>query len=261
MKPEDVETIKQNANHTLTGVEDCLIQLGHCYNVVPTNTKEKWYKALSTIGNELCSLRLEQCDNAQWVTIKITYKSKILSTNKVSDTYYNHTILNIISPSILTKYKNLTRYVTYLKEGATSSAKYFPENINFTKEISLLFSRNVLHENYESIKKDIEDLLNTITEETDLIQNDNLARGELISAINVTATLQTNQKDPNLTWWNTNTNATLNPLSNETPAEYWGNIWLFNSMVTSMHTYPWMPVWVSEFDFAFPVPPPHIPLI
>ena len=261
MKPEDVGTINQNANHTLTGVEDCLYQLGQCYNVVPTNTTEKWYKALSTIGNELCSLRLEQCNDEQWVTLQITYKSKTLSTNKYSDTYYNHTILNIISPSILTKYKNLARYVTFLREGATSSANYSPENVNFIKEISLLFSRNVLNENYESIKKDIEDLLNTITEETDLIQNDHLARGELISAINVTATFQTSQQDPNIKWWSTNTNAALNPLTNETPPEYWGNIWLFNSMVTSIHTYPWMPVWVSEIDFTLPVPPPPIPLI
>jgi len=63
IKTGDVELIKQNANHALTGIDDCLEQISNCYNVVPTNTQDQWYLALSTLGTDLCKLALKQSSN------------------------------------------------------------------------------------------------------------------------------------------------------------------------------------------------------
>ena len=248
IKADDVELIKQNANHALTGVENCLNQLGYCYNVVPTNTQDEWYLALSTLGTDLCTLQLNQCNDEQWVTLTLTYKSRTLSTSMYSPAYGSHTILNLITPSILANYGNITKYATCVTESSASAERYTPETPNFSKRISILFSRNVIQDNHDTIKPDIESLLRTVTEETDLIVNDNLARGKLVSVARVSASLQNKQDS---SWWNVNTYDTLCPVTKGDFPEYWGNTWLFFSMLTLAQKYPWMPVEVSEFDAQF----------
>jgi len=248
MKTGDVELIKQNANHALTGVEDCLDQLSSCYNIVPTNTQDQWYLALNTLGTDLCTLQLKQCNDEQWVTLELACKLQIISLSKWAPEYYSYNILNIISPSILANYGNLTKYVTSLRESPASSYERKPETPNFLKEISILFSRNVLEDNHAAIKPDIESLLRTITEETDLILKDNLARGKLVSVARVSASPKGKQDSR---WWDFATDNTLFPITQTTPPEYWGNTLLLLSMLTSADKYPWMPVEVSEFDFDF----------
>jgi len=108
-----------------------------------------------------------------------------------------------------------------------------------------LFSRDVLKDNYITIKPDIESLLCIITEETDLIVNDNLARGKLVSVARISASLK-GEKDP--IWWDFATENTLCPVTQADSPEYWGDTFLFLSMLTSADKYPWMPVEVSEFD-------------
>ena len=245
MKSGDVDLIKQNANHALTGVENCLNQLGSCYNVVPTNTQDEWYLALSTLGTDLCTLQLNQCDDEQWIELRLDYKSHTISTSKYSPNYYSHSILNLISPSILSNYSNLTKFATCLTEFAVSAYKYTPDTPNFAKTISILFSREVIKNNYAVIKTDIESLLRTITEETDLIVNDNLARGKLVSVARVSASLQTEQDSSR---WRVNAQDTLCPVTQGDFPEYWGNTLLLFSLLTSAQKYPWMPVEVSEFD-------------
>ncbi len=245
MKADDVELIKQNANHALTGVEDCLNQLGSCYNVVPTNTKDEWYLALSTLGTDLCTVQLKQCNSEQWVALELTYKSRTISSSMLVEGYYSYTILNLISPSVLANYGNPTKYATCLTESAASTDSNNPKNPHFSKEISILFSRNVLKDNYAEIKPDIESLLRTITEETDLIVKDNLARGKLVSVARVSAT----QGKQDSSWWNFNTDNTLCPFTQGDSPEYWGNTDLLFSLLTLAQKYPWMPVEVSEFEF------------
>ncbi len=248
MKSNDVELIKQNASHALTGVEDCLNQIGSCYNVVPTNTQDKWYLALSPLGTDLCTLQLNQSNDEQWVTLTMAYKSRILSTSKYSHTYCTHAIINLITPSILDNYNNLTKYATYLTETPASAYRYNPEKPDFLKSVSILFSRNVIQDHHDTIKTDIESLLRTITEETDLIANDNLARGKFVSVARVSASLEGEQDS---SWWNTNTHDTLCPDTKGDFPEYWGNTRLFFSLLTLAQKYPWMPIEVSEFDTPY----------
>lgn len=245
MKADVVETIKQNANHTLTGVDDCLNQLSSCYNVVPTNTRDAWYLALSPLGTDLCELQLRQCNDEQWVVVDLTYKSHTLSTSRYSPTYCSHTILNLVTPSILAHYGNIAKYATYVTESRAYASKYTPETPNFTKSISILFSRSVIHDNYDAIRPDIESLLRTITEETELITNDNLARGKLVSVALVGTHLKTD-KDPSR--WSISTEDTLCPDTNGDFPEYWGSTLLFFSLLTVAQKYPWMPIEVSAFD-------------
>ena len=245
MKAGDVDLIKQNANHALAGVEDCLEQLSNCYNVVPTNTKEQWYQSLSTLATELCSISLFQSNNEQWIELRLVYKSRTISTSKYSANFCSHSILNLISPSILTNYSNLTKFATYLTESSAYDFGYTPDAPNFSKNISILFSREVINNNHADIKADIESLLRTITEETDLIVNDNLARGKLVSISRVSANLKS-AKDRS--WWDVDVDDTLSPLTQVDFPEYWGDTLIIFSLLTIADKYPWMPVEVSEFD-------------
>jgi hypothetical protein len=245
MKTGDVELIKQNANHALAGVEDCLEQLSNCYNVVPTNTKEEWYQSLSTLATELCTVYLFQSNNERWIELRLDYKSQTISTSKYSANFCSHSILNLISPSILSTYGNLTKFATCLTEFSASAHKYTPDTPNFSKTISILFSREVINNNYADIKTDIESLLRTITEETDLIVSDNLARGKLVSISRISASLKSTKDH---SWWDVDTDNTLPPITQVDFPEYWGNTLILFSLLTLADKYPWMPVEVSELD-------------
>jgi hypothetical protein len=93
------------------------------------------------------------------------------------------------------------------------------------------------------LKTDLESLLRKISDETELILNDNLARGELVSVANVSAVPT---KEPNL--WHFGADATLSPSLLVEYPEFWGDTTLYFSLLTRAQKYPWMPVQVSEFD-------------
>ncbi len=120
IKPDDVETIKQNANHTLTLVEDCLHQMTSCYNIVPTNNKEEWYLSLNTLGNELCTIRLYQSDDENWIKLNLVCKSKILQIRPMKN-HYTYRILKLVSPKILTNFNELAKCTTFLNDFGISS--------------------------------------------------------------------------------------------------------------------------------------------
>ena len=61
LRSDDVEVIKNNANHALSEVDHFLEELGSCYAIVPTNTQEDWYLHLSNLSSESCKLKLTQC--------------------------------------------------------------------------------------------------------------------------------------------------------------------------------------------------------
>ncbi len=248
LKSDDVELLKQNANHVLSNVEHYLLQLGFCFNVVPTNTQDDWYKSLSTLGTELCTLRLLQCEDERWVKLAFTYKTKTLSSKEFMTNYHSHTILNLITPAILEYYKNITKYATCLTEESAYAMRYNPEKPSFSKSFSIFFNRDVISAFHEDLKTDIESLLSTITQETDLISNDNLARGKIISVARVSAILPAAE---NRKYWTINTDTTLCPDTKGEFPEYWGDTSLHSSMVTSAGKYPWMPIAVSDIGIPF----------
>jgi hypothetical protein len=177
LKPDDVEVIKNNANHALSEVDHFLEQLGRCFYVVPTNTQDDWYLSLSPLTTESCKLTLKQCQTQTWMNLQFDYNCKIIATRFSSLTYGLFTILNIITPSILKQYGNITKYATCLTEEVASNDNYTPRKPSFSKSFSMLFTRDVIRDHYQDIRNDIELMLNTIDKETELISSDNLATG------------------------------------------------------------------------------------
>ncbi|MFC1970372.1 hypothetical protein ACFLV0_00285 [Chloroflexota bacterium] len=246
IKSDDVDLIKQNASHALQGVDDCLSQVTNCYDTVPTNTKESWYLSLSPLETALCNLQFMQSNNSKWICIKLEYNLPILITHSAKS-FSIHNVLTLITPSILGKYGSVKTYVTYITESEASSHKYTPESPNLSKNINFLFNRSELESNYDAIKSEFESLLNSISEETDLIQNDNLARGILVSVVRITARCP----DKALQYWEVNAKNTLSPQPENDYPEYWRNTSSISNMLTSTERYPWMPIDISETEWDF----------
>ncbi len=241
IKPEDVELIKINANHVLSEVGHCLDQISMPYKIVPTNTDEEWYKSLVKINSDLCNINIVQSEDEKWIRLSVNYLSKILDTRFWSENWRAYTILNIISPSILT-YQNITKYITYLNETKVLSPIYKPESPSFNKEIGLVFSRKVIKDNYQNIIQDLDLIFKNIKEETELLIRDNLARGKLISIAYVSANMVGEEKKR----WKVSTESTLCPISKNDKIEYWGDYSQFDNVITESSEYPWMNVKISE---------------
>jgi hypothetical protein len=240
LRSDDVEVIKNNANHALSGVDHFLEELGSCYDIVPTNTQEDWYLHLSNLSSESCKLTLTQCRDQTWVELHFRYHCNVIITHAGSTTFHTYRILNIITPSILQQFPNIAKYATCVTERAASGGgSYTPQKPSFSKDFSILFSRHVLTDHYEDIKNDIDLFLDTIEKETQLISSDNLAKGKLVSVAPLTA-----QKSQTPQWWSIRADATLFPVDTDSLPEYWGNVQIEN-MFTSTWKYPWMPIDVS----------------
>lgn len=246
LKSDDVEVIKNNANHALSEVEHFLEELGSCFDIVPTNTQENWYLSLSNLSTELCKLTLRQCEDQIWVNLDFKYHCKVIITHPGPATFHRYRILNIATPSILEQCPNITKYATCLtEEYASSDGTYTPASPSFSKAFSILFNRDVIRNYYQDIRNDIDLLLKTIEAETGLISNDNLARGKLVSVAPISA-----EKEKTSQSWSIHARATLSPVNKDSLPEYWGNVYI-GSMFTFTNRYPWMPIDVSELDLSF----------
>jgi len=248
LKSDDVDVIKNNARHALSGVDYFLEQLGECYDVVPTNTPDNWYLSISPLHNEWCDLKLHQSEDQTWVQLTFYYHSKVIYSTDYSlkREFYSHQVLNLITPHILEHYGNITKYATCLTEMPADTDDYDPQNPSFSKVFHINFNRDVLSKYYESIANDIQHFLNDIKSETELILNDNLARGKLISVARISAKLQQAEKGKH---WRIDSKDTLSPDTKDRSfPEYWGHIFLLTSMVTTSDEYPWMPTEVSKFS-------------
>ena len=237
IKEDDVEVLKQNAKHALMEVEKYLDQMNNCYNVVPTNTSEEWYQKLKTIGTETCILRFTQCDTEQWVKITIEYKSHILDMKKYGSEYLSYQVLNINSPAILKEDKNLVDIITCLTENVPYCSISSKFEIDLKKNISMLFSRQTLKANFQIVEKSINKLFSTISNENDLIKEDNLARGSIVESASIGAYLY-GEKDKH---WNVNTRHLLKQVTESDLPEYWGDT----------EYIPWMPSDISESEPPF----------
>jgi hypothetical protein len=248
LKPDDVEVIKNNANHALSLVDYFFEELAYCSTIVPTNTQEQWYSSLSPLTTEWCELTLRQDRSQAWVNLQFDYHCKVIATRKFLINSFSHRILNIVTPSILEQYANITKYATCLtEEPASKEQNYTPENPSISKSFSILFTRDVMRDHFQDIKNDVELLLTTIRDETELISNDNLARGRLVSIALIHAELKKAGKSQ---WWSINANATLSPVTKDSLPEYWGSVYI-SGMFTSTYKYPWMPINVSEPGLPF----------
>jgi len=245
LKPDDVELIKQNARHVMLRVESSLTDLMRCPSVVPTNTQDEWYKQLRTLGTDICSMSFHQSESAFWVKVTFEYRCPILSPSH-RKTMRRYRVLNIDTAAILPLYPDLANTVIYLSEQLPYTSMTDDDVPKFQKDISMVFSRDILISKSEQIKSEFEKFLLKISEETGLLQEDNLARGDLVHAVNVTA--RWNQHEGKQTGnWSFEKQNLIREVRENDPPEYWGALrYVEDNYVTSTDDYPWMPVSVCE---------------
>jgi len=250
MKQDDVDVIKQNSKHVLGGIERYLSQALHQSDVVPTNTAESWYKDMKTLGTEQCTLYFYQSADEKWARIIMRYSCPIINTRHYWRRHITYDVLTIKSSSILTKYQTLRRDITYLSEYIPYVEFDEKSGPNFCKHIAMVFSRKMLNNNYGEIMADLKGILQTITEETDLIKQDNLARGNLVHSVSAHASAD--EKEGKLNW-RVDSESLETQVIHSDPTEYWGELGYFvaGDFIAGTNRYPWMPEKISEYEFPF----------
>jgi hypothetical protein len=111
------------------------------------------------------------------------------------------------------------------------------------KELGLTFSRRVLTEAHAEVMSSLEESLAQILKETDLLKEDQLARGTLVQLRTLTARRTTYG---NSTFWEIDHSALKSQTPTEELPEYWGQISAETDFISDSEEYPWMPVKVSE---------------
>jgi len=249
IKNDDVELLKQNVKHTYIGIEECFSEIFGANAIVPTNTDERWYKSLSTLGSEKCELQLFQSKKEEWLRVTITFHSSILSKNDYN-TFKSYNVLKLQSPSIVINYNTIKKLCVFMTENIPFAWMLDGGDPMLSKVIYLVFPRQTVLENYNDIQSDLSDMLHLINTECELVQTDNLARGKLIDSALIHAT-QVRRENSN-PWWSLNTDALGCPLSESDPPEYWGDVSINQTdFIAGASKYPWMPSDISAFDFPF----------
>jgi hypothetical protein len=120
----------------------------------------------------------------------------------------------------------------------------------FSKTLSFVLSRSMLESHHDNLKKSLEELLLTIAQETELIQQDHLARGQVVHSTSVSASLV---KKTESEYWKWRYDALQTPAMESDPPEYWGTLsylgWV--DFISDTDRYPWMSESVSEVDIPF----------
>jgi hypothetical protein len=233
----------------LSEIEACLIDVMRCANIVPTNTKEEWYKELKTLGTDHCKFSFEQSDDERWVKVSFEYRCPVLTQTLRGENYRRYRVLNLNTPAVLHVSPQLQALLIFLSE-RIGNPRMQNNDPGFRKSAVMVFSREVLATEYKIVKQQIEDLLLKVSEETGLLQDDNLARGELVQAVDASANWR--EFEDGTGYWKFNFEALQCSASEKDPPEYWGQlIYAEDDYVTSTDSYPWMSVSVSESEMPF----------
>jgi hypothetical protein len=250
LKYDDVELIKQNVKHAFVGIEQCLAEMTDTHRVVPTNTDGEWYRDLASLGSNLCTVRLFQNSSETWIRVEIDYACALLSAS-APGAYRTFTVSNLISPAVVKGFPSLACHCTFVTEDIPYVAVSENEIPEFRKRVSLVFSRDTIVGNHGEIRDQFKDLLLKIETETELVQKDNLARGELIDSVRIWSTLQ-KSSDNKRQWRSTEYHKLRCEFGENDPPEYWGEIGLYTSdFIAGSSKYPWMPSHISTEEFPF----------
>lgn len=249
IKQDDVDLIKQNARHVLSKIEECLVDMMSCANTVPTNTSDDWYKELRTLGTDHCTLSFNQSNDEKWIMITILYYCPVIG-ERGSRHYRTDRVLSIKTSSILQIFPILQGSLVFLAEELRRPI--MKENgPQYCKQLKMLFSRELLNRKYKEVKIEVENILFKISEEINLLKDDNLARGELVRGITVRSQWNKHE-DKDTGYWSFDYESLRCEVNEDDPPEYWGTIgYIEKDYVTSTEDYPWMPVSVSKSNIPF----------
>lgn len=244
VKHDDIELIKQNVNHVFVGIEQYLIEMTKADRVVPTNTEAEWYKSLSSIRSKTCEVRLFQDRSDRWLRIEINYDSAILQISNGSQ-FRSFQVTNLISPHIVESFPELFSFVTFVTEYIPHVRMSSDAVPTFRKQVSLIFGKAVLVAAYSEVGSHLNEVLTKLDTETELIQQDNLARGQIVDSVGAWAFTRGDQ-------WTTNTEGMKNEFRNSDPSEYWGDMNSYRGdFVAGATKYPWMPSDISKEEDIF----------
>jgi hypothetical protein len=248
IKEDDIHLVKQNARHVLSRIELCLTDMMRCANTVPTNTREEWYVELRTLGTDHCRFSFNQSDDERWVKVSFEYSCPILAQRGVRD-YRRYRVLNLNSPAILHSFPALQSLLIFLSERIPYPG--MKDGVpGFRKSVGMVFSRAVIAEEHDTVKRQIEHALLRISEETALLEDDNLARGEIVQGVDATANRRGGNEESG--FWVFDYRGLKCSVAEDDPPEYWGQLdYLSDDYVTSTDNYPWMPVTVSASEIPF----------
>ena len=245
----DVEVVKQNAIQMMSVIEDTLIDLIQCGQNVPTNTPDEWYGQLRTLGTDLISLSFNQGIDEKWIRITLRQNIVIVSGTPVPERkWQRYRVIVLNGPALLQTQRILADRVLFMTDRVPSlqlGTNLLPKG---RKELGLTFSRRVLEETYAEIKPVLEETLAQISKETELLKEDQLARGTLVQLRTVNAHREIFE---NSSFWMIDKNDITSPSPSEELPEYWGEISASANFISDSEDYPWMPVKVSEEDFPF----------
>ncbi|AHK17501.1 Swt1 family HEPN domain-containing protein [Thalassolituus oleivorans] len=250
IKEDDIDLIKQNTKHVLLEVEKCLLQLTSINTLVPTNSEEDWYKKIKPIGGNNISLHLFHSSDESWVRLNISYKIPTLQKNSIGDGFYSYKIGNLRTVELLQEYPALKNNCIYISESSVWGQLDSEFDINSSKDISIVFPKKLLVENLDEIHAALNEMVLKIDEESDLIENDSLARGKLIEAKGATA-MATDNGDGSRRW-RVSLEGIDTPLTEVSEVEFWGQrVHYENDFVSATSQYPWMPSTISDFELPF----------
>jgi hypothetical protein len=150
---------------------------------------------------------------------------------------------------MLSRYNHLREFVLIASEVVDSPS--MPPNYRplFEKVLNFTFSRQSIVEHHEEIKSDLEEFIRRISEEAGLLSEDQLAAGEILRLVNVTAL---HRHKETRQWWEIDIASLKSPVGVNDPTEYWATTnWIPTNLLTDTESYPWMPVKVSPDYFPF----------
>lgn len=248
IKPEDVEVTKINTNHTLMVIEPFLENLVNLRQIVPTNTKSDWYLNLSRINSDRFDIELKQSDDENWICISMIYSAKVIQNEKEFEGYHSYKVLNLISQSLLNESKQISKYITYLSENIPFVRMPEDYKPKFIKRLNLVFRKEVVIENYDTIVQGIKEVVEQVNKECKLLEKDNLARGKFVYLVRTYALYHHENQDKG---WKIYYNSLVSIVKANDPTEYWGKIDYVGNFITSNTKYPWMPSQISDDELPF----------
>lgn len=233
-----VDFIKQNALQVLHSVEKFFSEVMVQYKVVPTNTDDQWYKELSVLTEDSDVLSFFQSQSEDWVRVQIKYDCPIVFIKDyIGQISYN--VLTIKTPAILVHYPELAGMISYITESLPFDWIVQKLPPLFGKEVNLVFSRDLLDDEHAKVRSVLSELLLRITEETRMIKQDYLARGEIVDLVRVNA-IRDKASNGEI-YWQVNQQALSVPVSHHDPPEYWGSFHypVRGNFITDTYLYPW----------------------
>ena len=241
----DVEVVKQNANQILARVEYTLIEMLSCSQVVPTNESDPWHAQLKTLGTEQVSLQFGQSKDEAWITVRLQYTSQMLGGFSGFGKFRFYRLTTLDASALVEASTVLRDHLLLVTESVRASAD--KSKATAMKGVDLTFSRRQLQQYHEEIREALEAIQLKITKESELLQEDQLARGQLVSVADVSA----RQFDENRSSWRIDTSSLFSPEPTGELPEYWGRTRSVSDFVSDIDEYPWMPVATSEIAIPF----------